>query len=155
VTFLPLRVICIAILLAVAWLLACVGLVGLDEKDVRTKPLTGWRRYYIDENLRVHTQKALNACVHKLSIATHDILHSLYTYYIFYKVAPIILSTAVNMLHKHTAFLLMFGGWLHLLHMYFFCLRWSRSLADWVKFRRINSVQGIFEYFLPRTLLFS
>ncbi|XP_059469858.1 lysophosphatidylcholine acyltransferase isoform X2 [Neocloeon triangulifer] len=44
VTFLPLRVVCIALLLALAWVLACVGLVGLDENDVRCKPLTGWRR---------------------------------------------------------------------------------------------------------------
>ncbi|XP_065351916.1 lysophosphatidylcholine acyltransferase isoform X1 [Cloeon dipterum] len=44
VTFLPLRVLCIGLLLSLAWVLACVGLVGLDENDVRCKPLTGWRR---------------------------------------------------------------------------------------------------------------
>jgi hypothetical protein len=45
VAVLPVRVICIAILLAAAWLLACVGLIGVSEDDIRKIPLTGWRRY--------------------------------------------------------------------------------------------------------------
>ncbi|XP_034249443.1 lysophosphatidylcholine acyltransferase isoform X2 [Thrips palmi] len=44
VTVLPLRVLAIAVLLVLAWLLACVGLIGLSEEDLRTKPMTGWRK---------------------------------------------------------------------------------------------------------------
>ncbi|KAE8736760.1 hypothetical protein FOCC_FOCC017784 [Frankliniella occidentalis] len=44
VTVLPLRVAAIAVLLVLAWLLACVGLIGLSEEDLRTKPMTGWRK---------------------------------------------------------------------------------------------------------------
>jgi lysophosphatidylcholine acyltransferase / lyso-PAF acetyltransferase len=47
VAVLPVRVICIAILLAAAWLLACVGLIGVSEDDMRKIPLTGWRRYMV------------------------------------------------------------------------------------------------------------
>ncbi|KAK3930099.1 Lysophosphatidylcholine acyltransferase [Frankliniella fusca] len=44
VTVLPLRVMAIAVLLVLAWLLACIGLIGVSEEDLRTKPMTGWRK---------------------------------------------------------------------------------------------------------------
>ncbi|KAJ1529498.1 hypothetical protein ONE63_006271 [Megalurothrips usitatus] len=44
VTVLPLRVVAIAVLLVLAWLLAYIGLIGVTEEDLRTKPMTGWRK---------------------------------------------------------------------------------------------------------------
>lgn len=41
---LPIRLLVIVCLLICAWLLACVGLYGLTEEDLREKPITGWRR---------------------------------------------------------------------------------------------------------------
>ncbi|KAF4522885.1 hypothetical protein B566_EDAN012939 [Ephemera danica] len=41
---LPVRVLAIAVLLVVAWLLACIGLIGLSEHELRERPLVGWRR---------------------------------------------------------------------------------------------------------------
>ncbi|XP_039284466.1 lysophosphatidylcholine acyltransferase isoform X3 [Nilaparvata lugens] len=43
VLVLPLRLLIIMGLLIGAWLLACVGLYGLSEDELRRKPLTGWR----------------------------------------------------------------------------------------------------------------
>ncbi|RZF39504.1 hypothetical protein LSTR_LSTR001025 [Laodelphax striatellus] len=43
VLVLPLRLLIIMGLLIGAWLLACVGLYGLTEDELRRKPLTGWR----------------------------------------------------------------------------------------------------------------
>lgn len=44
VAVLPLRVAAIMVLLVLAWLLACVGLLGLSEEDLQAAPITGWRR---------------------------------------------------------------------------------------------------------------
>ncbi|XP_046993402.1 lysophosphatidylcholine acyltransferase isoform X1 [Schistocerca americana] len=44
VAVLPFRVAAIMVLLVLAWLLACVGLLGLSEDDLRSRPMTGWRR---------------------------------------------------------------------------------------------------------------
>ncbi|GLV42288.1 Lysophosphatidylcholine acyltransferase [Carabus blaptoides fortunei] len=44
VILLPIRVIIICYLVITAWLLACIGLWGLTEGDLRDRPLTGWRR---------------------------------------------------------------------------------------------------------------
>ncbi|XP_046736090.1 lysophosphatidylcholine acyltransferase isoform X2 [Diprion similis] len=44
VAVLPFRLVAIAALVIVAWLLACLGLHGLTEDDLRRAPLTGWRR---------------------------------------------------------------------------------------------------------------
>lgn len=41
---LPIRLFVIVCLLICAWLLACIGLYGLTEEDLREKPITGWRR---------------------------------------------------------------------------------------------------------------
>ncbi|XP_061378305.1 lysophosphatidylcholine acyltransferase isoform X2 [Danaus plexippus] len=44
VILLPFRVIVICYLIVSAWFLACIGLYGLSEEDLRRKPMTGWRR---------------------------------------------------------------------------------------------------------------
>ncbi|XP_015609932.1 lysophosphatidylcholine acyltransferase isoform X1 [Cephus cinctus] len=44
VALLPLRLAAITALVIMAWLLACLGLHGLSEEDLRRAPLTGWRR---------------------------------------------------------------------------------------------------------------
>ncbi|XP_013136431.1 PREDICTED: 1-acylglycerophosphocholine O-acyltransferase 1 [Papilio polytes] len=44
VILLPFRVIVILYLIVTAWFLACIGLYGLSEDDLRKKPMTGWRR---------------------------------------------------------------------------------------------------------------
>ncbi|XP_076750673.1 lysophosphatidylcholine acyltransferase isoform X1 [Xylocopa sonorina] len=44
VALLPFRLAAITALVIMAWLLACVGLLGLSEEDLRRAPLTGWRR---------------------------------------------------------------------------------------------------------------
>ncbi|XP_039755947.1 lysophosphatidylcholine acyltransferase isoform X2 [Pararge aegeria] len=44
VILLPFRVIVICFLIVTAWFLACIGLHGLSEDDLREKPMTGWRR---------------------------------------------------------------------------------------------------------------
>lgn len=44
VVLLPFRVIVICYLSVAAWFLACFGLYGLTEHELRTKPMTGWRR---------------------------------------------------------------------------------------------------------------
>ncbi|RVE47394.1 hypothetical protein evm_007993 [Chilo suppressalis] len=44
VILLPFRVIVICYLIVTAWFLACIGLYGLSEEDLRKKPMTGWRR---------------------------------------------------------------------------------------------------------------
>ncbi|GBP08714.1 Lysophosphatidylcholine acyltransferase [Eumeta japonica] len=44
VVLLPFRVMVICYLMVTAWFLACIGLYGLSEEDLRTKPITGWRR---------------------------------------------------------------------------------------------------------------
>ncbi|CAH1398421.1 unnamed protein product [Nezara viridula] len=41
---LPLRLGVIVGLLVLAWLLACLGMVGLSEEDITQRPLLGWRR---------------------------------------------------------------------------------------------------------------
>ncbi|CAG4946516.1 unnamed protein product [Parnassius apollo] len=43
VILLPFRVIVICYLIVTAWFLACIGLYGLSEEDLRKKPMTGWR----------------------------------------------------------------------------------------------------------------
>ncbi|XP_063925658.1 lysophosphatidylcholine acyltransferase isoform X1 [Zophobas morio] len=43
VVLLPIRVSIICIFLITGWLLACVGLFGLTEEDLRAQPLSGWR----------------------------------------------------------------------------------------------------------------
>ncbi|CAG9794063.1 unnamed protein product [Diatraea saccharalis] len=43
VILLPFRVIVICYLIVTAWFLACIGLYGLNEEDLRKKPMTGWR----------------------------------------------------------------------------------------------------------------
>ncbi|XP_044270507.1 lysophosphatidylcholine acyltransferase isoform X2 [Tribolium madens] len=43
VVLLPIRVSIICFLLISGWLLACIGLWGLTEEDLRAKPLSGWR----------------------------------------------------------------------------------------------------------------
>ncbi|XP_073946781.1 lysophosphatidylcholine acyltransferase isoform X2 [Choristoneura fumiferana] len=44
VILLPFRVIVICYLIVTAWFLACIGLYGLSEEDLRRQPMTGWRR---------------------------------------------------------------------------------------------------------------
>ncbi|XP_011301245.1 1-acylglycerophosphocholine O-acyltransferase 1 isoform X1 [Fopius arisanus] len=44
VALLPFRLAVITALVIMAWLLACLGLHGLSEEDLRRAPLTGWRR---------------------------------------------------------------------------------------------------------------
>lgn len=44
VTIFPIRIALIFFFLVVSWILACVGLVGLTEEDLRQKPMLGWRR---------------------------------------------------------------------------------------------------------------
>ncbi|XP_035730339.1 lysophosphatidylcholine acyltransferase-like isoform X2 [Vespa mandarinia] len=44
VALLPLRLAAITVLVIMAWLLACLGLYGLSEEDLRQAPLKGWRR---------------------------------------------------------------------------------------------------------------
>lgn len=44
VFLLPFRVILIIICLVIAWTLANIGLYGLSREELRTKPLSGWRR---------------------------------------------------------------------------------------------------------------
>ncbi|XP_012276165.1 lysophosphatidylcholine acyltransferase isoform X2 [Orussus abietinus] len=44
VALLPFRLAAITALVIMAWLLACLGLHGLSEEDLRRAPLTGWRR---------------------------------------------------------------------------------------------------------------
>ncbi|XP_046660532.1 lysophosphatidylcholine acyltransferase isoform X1 [Homalodisca vitripennis] len=44
VVVLPVRLLVIVCLLVLAWLLACVGLMGLSEADLQERPLTPWRR---------------------------------------------------------------------------------------------------------------
>lgn len=46
VALLPFRLAAITALVIMAWLLACLGLLGLSEEDLRRAPLTGWRRTY-------------------------------------------------------------------------------------------------------------
>ncbi|XP_075224267.1 lysophosphatidylcholine acyltransferase isoform X2 [Lycorma delicatula] len=43
VLVLPLRIFIITSLLICAWILACVGLYGLTDEELRRKPLSGWR----------------------------------------------------------------------------------------------------------------
>ncbi|XP_053606195.1 lysophosphatidylcholine acyltransferase isoform X1 [Plodia interpunctella] len=43
VILLPFRVVVICYLIVTAWFLACIGLYGLSEDDLRRKPMTGWR----------------------------------------------------------------------------------------------------------------
>ncbi|XP_065160949.1 lysophosphatidylcholine acyltransferase-like isoform X1 [Atheta coriaria] len=45
IVLLPIRVLIICALLITAWLLACIGLWGLDEEDLQKRPLAGWRRW--------------------------------------------------------------------------------------------------------------
>ncbi|XP_063983890.1 lysophosphatidylcholine acyltransferase isoform X2 [Diachasmimorpha longicaudata] len=47
VALLPFRLAAITALVIMAWLLACLGLHGLSEEDLRRAPLTGWRRKII------------------------------------------------------------------------------------------------------------
>ncbi|XP_011301246.1 1-acylglycerophosphocholine O-acyltransferase 1 isoform X2 [Fopius arisanus] len=47
VALLPFRLAVITALVIMAWLLACLGLHGLSEEDLRRAPLTGWRRKII------------------------------------------------------------------------------------------------------------
>ncbi|XP_043287349.1 lysophosphatidylcholine acyltransferase isoform X1 [Venturia canescens] len=44
VALLPFRLAAVTTLVIMAWLLACIGLHGLSEEDLRRAPLTGWRR---------------------------------------------------------------------------------------------------------------
>lgn len=44
VFLLPFRVILIIVCLVIAWTLANIGLYGLSREELRTKPLSGWRR---------------------------------------------------------------------------------------------------------------
>ncbi|XP_041986688.1 lysophosphatidylcholine acyltransferase isoform X2 [Aricia agestis] len=44
VILLPFRVVVILYLIVTAWFLACIGLYGLSEADLRKEPMKGWRR---------------------------------------------------------------------------------------------------------------
>ncbi|XP_059617742.1 lysophosphatidylcholine acyltransferase isoform X2 [Phlebotomus argentipes] len=44
VLLLPFRVFVICVLLLLAWFLACIGLFGLTDDDLRSRPMKGWRR---------------------------------------------------------------------------------------------------------------
>uniref|UniRef100_A0A8D8YSA1 Lysophosphatidylcholine acyltransferase n=1 Tax=Cacopsylla melanoneura TaxID=428564 RepID=A0A8D8YSA1_9HEMI len=44
VVILPVRLVLIVSLLVVAWCLACVGLIGLSDEQLRKIPITGWRK---------------------------------------------------------------------------------------------------------------
>ncbi|KRT85942.1 hypothetical protein AMK59_2551, partial [Oryctes borbonicus] len=43
ILLLPLRVAIICILLITGWVLACIGLWGVSEEELQSKPITGWR----------------------------------------------------------------------------------------------------------------
>ncbi|XP_021701052.1 lysophosphatidylcholine acyltransferase isoform X2 [Aedes aegypti] len=45
VFLMPFRVILILVCLMIAWSLATIGLYGLSREELRTKPLSGWRRH--------------------------------------------------------------------------------------------------------------
>ncbi|XP_039438291.1 lysophosphatidylcholine acyltransferase isoform X2 [Culex pipiens pallens] len=61
VFLLPFRVILIIVCLVIAWTLANIGLYGLSREELRTKPLSGWRR---------RMKRALSTCaVHMYSYA--------------------------------------------------------------------------------------
>ncbi|XP_067132362.1 lysophosphatidylcholine acyltransferase isoform X2 [Centruroides vittatus] len=47
VTVLPIRLLLMLILLSSAWFLAVVGLFGISKEDMKSKPMSGWRRYYL------------------------------------------------------------------------------------------------------------
>lgn len=44
VTILPIRVVIAFVCLVLAWSFACIGIHGFTTEELRTKPLTGWRR---------------------------------------------------------------------------------------------------------------
>ncbi|XP_026463128.1 lysophosphatidylcholine acyltransferase [Ctenocephalides felis] len=44
VMLMPFRIIVISILLILLWMLACIGLYGVTQEDLRRAPLKGWRR---------------------------------------------------------------------------------------------------------------
>lgn len=44
VCLVPIRIVCIAIFLLIAWMIACIGLYGVSLKELETKPLSKWRR---------------------------------------------------------------------------------------------------------------
>jgi lysophosphatidylcholine acyltransferase/lyso-PAF acetyltransferase len=44
VVLLPLRLVAVFACLLIAYLLACIGTIGLSQEDLIQKPMTGWRR---------------------------------------------------------------------------------------------------------------
>ncbi|XP_011504965.1 PREDICTED: 1-acylglycerophosphocholine O-acyltransferase 1 isoform X2 [Ceratosolen solmsi marchali] len=44
VALLPIRLMAITVLVILAWFMACIGLHGMSEEDLRRAPLKGWRR---------------------------------------------------------------------------------------------------------------
>jgi lysophosphatidylcholine acyltransferase/lyso-PAF acetyltransferase len=40
----PIRLICIIVLLLFAWSLAYIGIYGFSRDDLKLRPLSGWRR---------------------------------------------------------------------------------------------------------------
>ena len=42
-TIAPIRLVCVILLLGLAGFLSWIGVVGVSEKDLTTKPLVGWR----------------------------------------------------------------------------------------------------------------
>ncbi len=44
VILLPLRLVAVFACLLIAYLLACIGTIGLSQEDLIHKPMTGWRR---------------------------------------------------------------------------------------------------------------
>ncbi|XP_015363649.1 PREDICTED: 1-acylglycerophosphocholine O-acyltransferase 1-like [Diuraphis noxia] len=45
IVILPVRIVAIMVLLLIAWLLATIGLAGVDQNELSERPLSGWRRY--------------------------------------------------------------------------------------------------------------
>lgn len=44
VILLPLRIFSVLVCLLIAYLLACIGTIGLSQNDLNEKPMKGWRR---------------------------------------------------------------------------------------------------------------
>ncbi|KPJ10144.1 1-acylglycerophosphocholine O-acyltransferase 1 [Papilio machaon] len=73
VILLPFRVIVILYLIVTAWFLACIGLYGLSEEDLRKKPMTGWRsklRFYILSLMRL---VVVAAGFHRVRVVGRDL----------------------------------------------------------------------------------
>ncbi|XP_049874237.1 lysophosphatidylcholine acyltransferase isoform X1 [Pectinophora gossypiella] len=71
VILLPFRVIVICYLIVTAWLIACIGLYGLSEEDLRRKPMTGWRSKLRFSILSLMRLVVVAAGFHRVRILGH------------------------------------------------------------------------------------